>query len=89
TMILNIIKKFLGSANDRYLRKLTKTVEAINQFEPTLLKYSDEQLKSQTHIFKTRLANGETLDDLLPEAFATVREVSRRTMGMRHYDVQM
>jgi preprotein translocase subunit SecA len=88
-MILNIVKKFLGSSNERYLKKLTKTIGAINQFEPTLQNYSDEQLKEQTHKFKARLANGETLNDLLPEAFATVREVSKRTLGMRHYDVQM
>jgi preprotein translocase subunit SecA len=88
-MILSIVKKFFGSANERYLKKLTKTVEAVNQFESMLQNYSDEQLKEQTHKFKTRLANGETLNDLLPEAFATVREVSKRTLGMRHFDVQL
>ncbi|GAA0280310.1 preprotein translocase subunit SecA [Alteraurantiacibacter aestuarii] len=84
-----IAKSIFGSANDRYVRSLDKTVERINAMEPQLADFSDEELKAQTHKFRLKLQEGAKLDDLLPEAFATVREASRRVLGMRHFDVQM
>src|SRR3954465_3307616 len=82
-------KAIFGSSNDRYVRSLRKTVERINGYEPTLSAMTDEELRNQTILFRQRLDEGEELDDLLPEAFATVREAARRTLGQRHYDVQM
>jgi preprotein translocase subunit SecA len=82
-------KAIFGSSNDRYVRSLRKTVDKINALEPTVHAMSDEELKGQTARFKERLANGEDLDALLPEAFATVREAAQRTLGQRHYDVQL
>lgn len=84
-----ILKKLLGTANQRYVKKLQKTVNQINALEPELEKLSDEQLRARTLWFKDRLANGETLDDILVDAFATVREASKRTLGQRHFDVQL
>ncbi|MES2605973.1 MAG: DEAD/DEAH box helicase, partial [Pseudomonadota bacterium] len=78
-----------GSKNDRELKKLAKTVIQIASFEPELQKLSNEELQAKTPAFKQRLANGETLDALLPEAFAVVREAGVRVMQMRHFDVQM
>ncbi|MBP5615804.1 MAG: preprotein translocase subunit SecA, partial [Alphaproteobacteria bacterium] len=89
-MLLNKIAKALfGSANDRFVKKQFKIVEQINALEPDFIKLSDEQLKAKTQEFRARLENGETLDDLLPEAFAAVREAAKRTLGQRHYDVQL
>jgi preprotein translocase subunit SecA len=88
-MFGKIAKAFLGSSNDRYVRSLMKIVEKINGFEPAISALSDAELTNQTIVFRERLANGETLDDLLPEAFATVREAAKRVLGQRHYDVQM
>src|SRR3954465_8515738 len=82
-------KAIFGSSNDRYVRSLRKTVERINGYEPTLSAMTDEELRNQTMLFRQRLDEGEDLDDLLPEAFATVREAAKRTLGQRHYDVQM
>jgi len=82
-------KTIFGSSNDRYVRKLGKIVEKINALEPTIQAMDDETLKHQTQLFKARLEAGETLDDVLPEAFATVRETAMRTLGQRHYDVQL
>ncbi|WP_324750270.1 preprotein translocase subunit SecA [Sphingomonas sp. LY54] len=82
-------KAIFGSANDRYVRSLRKIVDRINGFEPTISAMSDDALRNQTQLFRERLAAGETLDDLLPEAFATVREAAVRVLGMRHFDVQM
>ncbi len=82
-------KSMFGSSNDRYVKSLDKFVRQINEFEPTLEAFSEEALKAQTEVFRARLAEGETLDSILPEAFATVRETSRRVLGMRHFDVQM
>jgi preprotein translocase subunit SecA len=82
-------KAIFGSSNDRYVRSLRKTVERINGHEPSLAAMTDEELRNQTLLFRQRLDEGEDLDDLLPEAFATVREAARRTLGQRHYDVQM
>ncbi|MBA4161203.1 MAG: preprotein translocase subunit SecA [Novosphingobium sp.] len=88
-MIGAIAKRIFGSSNDRYVVKLQKTVTQINAYEPTLEALSDEELKAQTDKFRRQLEEGKTLDDILPEAFATVREASKRTLGMRHFDVQM
>lgn len=78
-----------GSRNERTLRRMEKTVLAINAFESQIQSLTDEQLAAQTQLFKTRFAEGHSLDDLLAEAFATVREVSRRTLGLRHFDMQL
>ncbi len=86
---MGLAKKLFGSVNDRILRPMQRNVEAINALEPQLEKLSDAQLAAKTDEFKTRLAKGETLDDILNEAFAVVREVSKRTLGMRHFDVQL
>ncbi|KKW92614.1 preprotein translocase subunit SecA [Sphingobium chungbukense] len=84
-----LAKSIFGSSNDRYVKSLGKTVEQIASFEPAISAMTDEELAVQTVRFRDRLAQGETLDDLLPEAFATVREAAKRTLGQRHYDVQM
>src|SRR5687768_245223 len=88
-MFAALAKSIFGSANDRYVRGLGKYVDAVNALEPTVSAMSDDQLRAQTDLFRQRLAGGETLDQLLPEAFATVREAAVRTLGQRHYDVQL
>jgi preprotein translocase subunit SecA len=88
-MLGAIAKAVFGSSNDRYVKSLDKIVRQINDFEPTLAGLSDEELAAQTVKFRAQLAGGQTLDDILPEAFATVREASKRVLGMRHFDVQM
>lgn len=88
-MLGKIARKIFGSANDRFVKKLYKIVNQINALEPNFIKLSDEELKAKTDEYRNRLKNGETLDDILPEAFATVREASKRVMGQRHYDVQL
>ena len=88
-MISGLLKKIFGTKNDREIKALTKEVEKINALESEYEKLSDEDLKNKTNIFKERLQNGETLDDILVEAFATVREASKRVLGLRHYDVQL
>jgi preprotein translocase subunit SecA len=88
-MFGGLAKTIFGSANDRYVRSLQKIVDKINGFEPTISAMTDDELRGQTEIFRKRLADGADLDDLIPEAFATVREAARRTLGQRHYDVQM
>jgi preprotein translocase subunit SecA len=88
-VIAGLAKSIFGSANDRYVRGLGKYVDAVNGFEPNISALTDEELRGQTALFRQRLANGERLDDLLPEAFATVREAAVRTLGQRHYDVQL
>ena len=88
-MASNILTKIFGSRNDRLLNSYRKTVERINALEPQYEKLDDEQLRSKTREFKDRVAAGETLDAILPEAFALVREGSKRIMKMRHFDVQM
>ncbi len=87
--MLNIIKSIFGSANDRYLKSVESDVKRINALEPQMEAMSDDELKAQTGKFRERLENGESLDDILHEAFATVREASRRVLKMRHYDVQL
>lgn len=84
-----IAKRLFGSANDRYVKSLGAIVERINALEPAMQALDDEGLRLQTDKFKARLAAGETLDDILPEAFASVREAALRALGMRHFDVQM
>ena len=88
-MIQNIVKKIFGTSDEREIKKLRKIVDKINAIEPEFQALSEEQLKNKTKEFKERIKNGETLEDLLVEAFATVREVSRRLTGKRHYDVQL
>ncbi|WP_086773772.1 preprotein translocase subunit SecA [Vibrio coralliirubri] len=88
-MITKLLTKVIGSRNDRTLRRLRKIVKEINNFEPSFEALSDEELKAKTVEFRERLDKGESLDQLLPEAFATVREASKRVYGMRHFDVQM
>ncbi|MFA0053485.1 preprotein translocase subunit SecA [Vibrio echinoideorum] len=88
-MITKLLTKVIGSRNDRTLRRLRKIVKEINNYEPTLEVLSDEELKAKTVEFRERLDKGESLDQLLPEAFATVREASKRVYGMRHFDVQL
>ncbi|MFA0626778.1 preprotein translocase subunit SecA [Vibrio sp. 10N.222.49.A3] len=88
-MITKLLTKVIGSRNDRTLRRLRKIVKEINNFEPTFEALSDDELKAKTVEFRERLDKGESLDQLLPEAFATVREASKRVYGMRHFDVQM
>jgi len=88
-MLKILATKLFGSANDRLIKSYKKIVEIINTLEPTYIKMSDENLKSQTQIFKDRLAAGETLDDILPNAFAVIRETAKRTLGERHFDVQL
>ncbi len=88
-MVTNLLTKVFGSKNERELKKINPIVEKINGFEPQMQSMGDEALKAQTPLFKERLNNGESLDDILPEAFATVREASIRTLQMRHFDVQL
>ncbi|MEO0062732.1 MAG: hypothetical protein RLZZ08_1292, partial [Pseudomonadota bacterium] len=84
-----IAKSVFGSSNDRYVKSLDKIVARINALEPQLEGFTDAELSAQTQKFRDLLADGKTLDDILPEAFATVREASKRVLGMRHFDVQM
>ena len=88
-MIGSLARKIFGSANDRYIKRQYKTVEKINALEAEISPLSDEQLKAKTDEFRARIKQGETLDELLPEAFAVVREAAKRTLGQRHYDVQL
>lgn len=88
-MLVYLAKKIFGTRNDRILKGLRPVVMRINELEPTYQAMSDEELRAQTGLFKERLAQGESLDDLLPEAFGVVREAGRRVVGMRHFDVQL
>jgi len=88
-MIFDFLTKVFGSKNERELDRIKPVVEMINKLEPELKAMSDEQLRSRASIFKERIEKGEPLDDILPEAFATVREASVRTLNMRHFDVQL
>src|SRR5437879_3934990 len=88
-MFAAVAKSIFGSANDRYVRSLGKYVDAVNAHEPAIHALSDDELRGQTELFRQRLAAGEKLDDILPDAFATVREAAIRTLGQRHYDVQL
>ena len=88
-MITNSIKKIFGTRNDRELKRMGKIVTRINAHEEAMKALTDEELASKTGEFKQRLAGGSSLDELLPEAFAVVREAGNRVLGMRHFDVQM
>jgi preprotein translocase subunit SecA len=88
-MLIKLLTKVFGSRNDRTLRRMRKQVAKINSLEPELEKLSDEELKGKTAEFRARLEKDESLESLLPEAFAVVREASKRVFGMRHFDVQM
>ena len=88
-MLNKLLSSVFGSRNERILKVCRKIVAKINAFEPKMVELTDDQLKAKTAEFKERLAQGETLDNLLPEAFAVVREASRRVFGMRHFDVQL
>ncbi|WP_395167731.1 preprotein translocase subunit SecA [Francisella salimarina] len=87
--MLNLVQKIIGSRNDRFIKKVSKTVQKITSLEPKFEKLSDQELKAKTQEYKERVAKGETLESILPEAFATVREAGKRTKNMRHYDVQL
>jgi preprotein translocase subunit SecA len=88
-MIGALARRLFGSANDRYIKGLQPLVDEINAAEPTLVALSDEELRARTAALKARLEQGEALDDILPDAFATVREAAKRTLGQRHFDVQL
>jgi preprotein translocase subunit SecA len=83
------IERIFGSYSDREIKRLMPLVERIESLEPEFEKLTDAELKGKTADFRRRLEQGETLDDLIPEAFATVREASKRTLGMRHFKVQL
>jgi preprotein translocase subunit SecA len=87
--MFNFVKKIFGDGNDRAIKQIDPIVRKVNALEPSYQALSNEQLAAKTEEFRSRLAKGETLDDILPEAFATVRETSRRMIGQRHYDVQL
>ncbi|VFP88229.1 preprotein translocase subunit SecA [Candidatus Erwinia haradaeae] len=88
-MLIHLLTKFFGSSNDRTLRRMKKMVDLINHLELNFIKLTDKELEKKTTIFRLRLKNGEQLDNLIPEAFATVREASKRVLNMRHFDVQI
>src|SRR6266852_2212527 len=88
-MIGAIARRLFGSANDRFVKSLQPLVDAINTAEPTLVAMSDDELRARTGALKARIAAGETLDDILVDAFATVRETAKRVLGQRHFDVQL
>ncbi|HAW45372.1 MAG TPA: preprotein translocase subunit SecA, partial [Sutterella sp.] len=85
----DFLTKIFGSRNDRLIKQYRKKCEAVNRLEPEMKQLSDEALKAKTAAFRERLAKGETLEALLPEAFAVVREASVRVLGLRHFDVQL
>src|ERR1700722_20694264 len=88
-MFTALARKILGNPNDRILKGFRKTVEQINALEPSIQALNDAELRAQTDKFRQRLAAGETLEDILPEAFATSREAARRAIGQRPFDVQL
>lgn len=88
-MFAPLLKKLFGSKNEREVKRMLKTVQLVNAFEEQMVALSDEQLRAKTQEFKARIAKGETLDKLLPEAFSVAREAGKRVMGMRHFDVQL
>ena len=86
---MGFLDNLFNMADKKELKKFNKIVDSIDSLEPKFESMSDKELKDMTNVFKERLANGETLDDILPEAFAVVREASKRVLGMRHYRVQL
>jgi len=87
--MFSILTKIFGTANDRIIKRLQKEIHKINSFENSLKNLTDEELKAKTGEFKQKIAAGNTLDDICYEAFAVVREASKRVSGQRHYDVQL
>ena len=87
--MFGFLKRFLGDNNDKEIKRLQKTVDKINALEPQFQNYTDDKLTASTEIFRERLQAGETMENILPEAFAVCREASRRVLGMRHFDVQL
>ncbi|MCC6987512.1 MAG: hypothetical protein IT181_00850, partial [Acidobacteria bacterium] len=88
-MVGNLLAKVFGTQNDRDLKRLRPLVARIGELEPSMRPLTDDGLREKTAAYKARVAAGESLDDLLPEAFALVREAGRRVLNMRHYDVQL
>src|SRR5882724_10988180 len=88
-MLDTVLAKVFGTQNERELKKIRPIVDAVNALEPSVQSLTDAQLRDRTTEFKQRAANGEALEDLLPEAFAVVREAGRRVLNMRHFDVQL
>src|SRR5450756_878468 len=88
-MIGTILKKIFGTANERELKRIQVLVDEINALDQGISSLTDAALRAKTEEFKKRLEDGKTLDDILPEAFAVVREASKRTLGMRHFDAQL
>ncbi len=88
-MFTTLARKIFGTANDRILKSINAIIAQVNSFEPAIVALSDVELRAKTEEFKQRLEKGETIDDILPEAFAVVREAGKRTLGMRHFDVQL
>ena len=88
-MVFSLASKLFGSSNDRMIKALNKHVGPINDLEPVYEKMGDAELQSQTAVFKEKLKNGATEDDIMHEAFAVVREAAKRVLGQRHYDVQL
>ena len=86
---MSLLDKILRAGEGRQIRQLEKIAQEVNSFESKISALSDEDLRNQTEKFRNELKNGRSLDDLLPEAFATVREAAKRTLGQRHYDVQI
>jgi preprotein translocase subunit SecA len=87
--MFGLVKKMVGTKNDRELKRLGEYIERTNALEPGIRELSDEEIRAKTDELRGRLADGETLEDLLPEAFAACREVARRKVNMRHFDVQI
>ena len=88
-MVFDVLAKVFGNKNERELKKLYPVISKINSLEPEMQVMSDDQLKTQSSLFKNRVEQGESLDDILPEAFATLREASVLTLEMRHFDAQL
>ena len=88
-MFGSLAQRLFGSANDRILKTFEVTVAAINELEASLEALDDDGVRARTDMLRTRLAGGDSLDDILPDAFATVREAAKRTLGQRHFDVQL
>src|SRR5690349_20054804 len=88
-MLSDVAKKIFGSRNEREIKRMRPIVARINELEASMQKLSQEQLAAKTIEYKERIAKGETVDDILPEAFAICREMSKRVLGMRHFDVQL
>ncbi len=86
---MKLLTKIFGTRNDKILKSFQPMLQRINEFEPKLQKYQDEELKALSLSYRERLAKGESLDHILPEAYATCREVSKRVLNQRHYDVQL